>query len=176
MNQTGQIVFIVFIIAYMLFWGTIICIGIPKEERRKQQKKYDERQIFEQSRACKYSYVALIVYLLFYGILDAGFDIVWCEPLFGICLGIGFSLSVFFAYCIFQDAYFAIGESKLGVLIAPNIIAFPQLILGLECVTDRSIIDNGIITDNGLHFLFVALILILDILVYIRKRLDKQSA
>ena len=26
----------------MLFWGTIICIGIPKEERRKQQKKYDE--------------------------------------------------------------------------------------------------------------------------------------
>ena len=38
MNQTGQIVFIVFIVAYMVFWGTIICIGIPKEERRKQHK------------------------------------------------------------------------------------------------------------------------------------------
>lgn len=175
MNQTGKIVFIVFIIAYMLFWGTIICIGLPKEERANNKKKYDERQLFEQSRACKYSYIALIVYLIFYGILDAGFDIVWCESLFGICLGIGLSLFVFFAYCIFQDAYLAIGESKLGVLIAPNIIAFCQFIMGIDCAAEGSIIENGIITDDGLHFLFVAIILFVDILVYIRKRLDKQS-
>lgn len=154
MNQTGQIVFIVFIIAYMIFWGTIICIGIPKEERRKQQKKYDERQIAEQSRACIYSYISLIVYLLLYGILDGGVGIVWCDALFGMILGIVFSLTIFFAYCIFHDAYFAVGESKLSILIAPNVIAFSQLFMGIKCITEGSIIENGIITNNALHFLF----------------------
>ena len=52
MTQTGKIVFIVFMIAYALFWGAIILIGIPKEQRAQNQKKYDERQIFEQGLAC----------------------------------------------------------------------------------------------------------------------------
>lgn len=173
MNQTGQIVFIVFIFAYMIFWGTIIFIGIPKEERSKQQRKFDERQIAAQGRAFKYAYLTLILYLLVYAILDMGFKIVWCELIFGIALGIVFSLSTYFAYCIFQDAYFAIGESKPSALIGVNIIGFSQLLLAITCIEDGSIVENGIISADGLHLLFVALILLLDAFVMIRNRMDQ---
>ncbi len=176
MNQTGQIVFIIFIIAYMIFWGTIICIGIPKEERRKRQKKYDERQVAEQGRASKYAYITLLVYLVFYSILDVGFDFVWCEQIFGIFLGIMFSLSVYLAYCIFQDAYFSIGESKPGALIGVNIIGLSQLLLTVECIKGGSILENGIISVDGLHLLFVALVLLLDAFVLIRNRMDRRSS
>ena len=36
MNKTGQIVFITFIITYILFWGTVIYFGIPKEQWKQQ--------------------------------------------------------------------------------------------------------------------------------------------
>lgn len=176
MNHTGQIVFIVFIVAYIIFWGTIICIGIPKEERKRQQKRYDERQITEQGRASKYAYITLIVYLVFYSILDVGFDFIWCEQIFGIFLGIMFSLSVYLAYCIFQDAYFSIGESKPGALIGVNVIGLSQLLMAVECIEDGSIVENGIISADGLHILFVALILLLDAFVMIRNRMDKHSS
>ena len=51
-----------------------------------------------------------------------------------------------------------------------------QLLLGIEHIVDRDIIQNGIITDNAINLLFFAVILLLDIFVFIRKRLDKQSA
>lgn len=50
MNQTGQIIFIIFIVCYIIFWGAIIYIGIPKENRAQQKKKYDERQQIEHGR------------------------------------------------------------------------------------------------------------------------------
>lgn len=175
MNQTEQLVFFGVILAYSIFWCVIIYTGIPKAERRKQQKQYDERQISEQGRACKYSYIALVVYLLAYCLLDSGFDIKWCEFSFGVCLGISLSLSVFFAYCVFQDAYFAVGESKPVVLITPNIVALPQLIMGIESATEGNVFKNGIVTADGIHFLFVALVVFLDILVIVRKHMDKKG-
>ena len=176
MNQSGQIILIMIALAYMLFWGTVIYVGIPRELRDKKKKMYDERQLYEQARACKYSYISLIVCLMIYGLLEAGFDIIWCEPMFGICLGIGLSLCVFLSYCVFQDAYFALGEKKLAVLLSPNIIAIPQLIMGLESIAEGSMMENGIITNNGLHFIFAGLILFLDVLVWVRKSMDKRSA
>lgn len=176
MNQTGKIVFFVFLIAYALFWITIICIGIPKEERRKHQPKYDERQVAAQGRASKYAYTTLIVYLLLYSLLDAGFDFVWCEQVFGIFLGIIFSLSVYLAFCIFQDAYFGVGDKKPGALIAINICGFFQLMLAIECFIDGSMVENGIICAEGLHLVVVIFILLLDAFVMIRNRMDKYSS
>ena len=126
MNQTGQIVFIIFIIAYMIFWGTIICIGIPKEQRA-NKKKHDERQRIEQGRACTYAYITLIFYLLCYIFLEKIIGIVWCELTFGLFLGIAFSLSVFLAYCVFQDAYFSVNNSKVGAMIGVNAVGLSQL-------------------------------------------------
>lgn len=176
MNQTGQIVFIIFIIAYIIFWGTIICIGIPKEQRANNKKKHDERQRIEQGRACKYAYITLICYLLCYIFLEKLFSIVWCDLTFGLFLGIAFSLSVFLAYCVFQDAYFSITDSKVGTMIGVNIIGLAQLFIGIEHIVDGDIIQNGIITNNAINLLFFAVILLLDVFVFIRKRLDKQSA
>lgn len=172
MSQTGKIVFIGFILAYAIFWGVIIYIGIPKEQRTQNQKKYDERQILEQYRASKYAFSSLIIYLLVYGALEQ-FGIVWCETIFGVSLGIALSLCIDASYRILQDAYFAIGESKLAVLIVPNVIAISQLIIGIESIAEGTMVENGLITADGLHFLFVALVLFLDLAVFLRKRLDK---
>lgn len=174
MTQTGKIVFIVFMIGYALFWGTIILIGIPREQRAQNQKKYDERQIFEQGRACKYAFFSLITYLAVYGILDDQ-GVVWCRPIFGIALGIILSLCIYLTHRVLQDAYFAIGESKPAVLIAPNAIAISQLIIGIDSIAEGTMIENGLITADGLHFLLVALVLFLDLAVFLRKRLDKRS-
>ena len=176
MNQTGKIVFIVFIIAYIIFWGTIIYIGIPKEQHANKKMKHDERQRIEQGRACKYAYITLICYLLCDIFLEKIFDVVWCDHTFGVFLGIAFSLSVFLAYCVFQDAYFSINDSKVGTMISVNIIGLSQLFMGIEHIANGDIIQNGIITDNAINLLFFAVILLLDIFVFIRKRLDKQSA
>lgn len=176
MNQTGQIVFIVFIIAYMLFWGTIICIGIPKEQRANNKRKYDERQRVEQGRACQYAYITLICYLVSCLFLNQVFDIVWCDNTFGLLLGIAFSLTVFLAYCVFQDAYFSINDSKTGAMIGVNAIGLVQLLVGIGHIVDGDIIQNGIITDNAINLLFFAVILLLNIFVFIRKRLDKRSS
>lgn len=176
MNQTGRIVFIVFIIAYAIFWGTIICIGIPKEQRAKNKKKYDERQRIEQGRACQYAYITLICYLVACLFLNKVFGIVWCDNTFGLLLGIAFSVSVFLAYCVFQDAYFSINDSKTGAMIGVNAIGLVQLLVGIEHIVDGSIIQNGMITDNAISLLIFAVILLLDVFVLIRKRLDKQAA
>ena len=175
MNPTGQIILIVFLIAYLVFWGTIICIGIPKEKQKKQ-RKFDERQIAAQGQAYKFAYITLILYLLVYVILDKGFKLVWCEHVFGIALGVLFSVSTYFAYCIFQDAYFAIGESRPGALIGINLIGLTQLLLAIESIADGSTVENGIITADGLHLLFTALVLLLDVFVMIRNRMDKQAS
>lgn len=173
MNQTGKIVFIVFIIAYMLFWGTIICIGLPKKERANNKKKYDERQRIEQGRACQYAYITLICYLVACLFLNTVFGIVWCDNTFGLLLGVAFSVSVFLAYCVFQDAYFSINDNKTGAMISVNVIGLAQLLLGIEHIVDGDIIQNGIITDNAINLLFFVVILLLDVFVFIRKRLDK---
>ena len=174
MSQTGQIVFFSFMIAFMIFWSVIIIVGIPKEQRMQKQKRYDERQIFEQCRGCKYAFFSLIAYLAVYGILDDQ-GIVWCRPIFGIALGIILSLCIYLTHCVLQDAYFAIGESKPAVLIAPNAIAISQLIIGIDSIAEGTMIENGLITADGLHFLLVGLILCLDLAVFLRKRLDKRS-
>lgn len=176
MNQTGQIVFIVFMIAYMIFWGTIICIGIPKEQRSSNKKKYDERQRIEQGRACKYAYITLICYLVASLVLDQIFGIVWCDNTFGLFLGIAFSISVFLAYCVFQDAYFDITSSKASSMIGINAVGLAQLVMSVEHIEDGDIIQNGIITDNAVNLLFFAVVLLLDVFVLIRKHLDKRSA
>lgn len=75
MNKTGQIVFITFIITYILFWGTVIYFGIPKEQWKQQKGRYDERQQIEQGRGCKWAYIALICYLVGYIFLDLVFEV-----------------------------------------------------------------------------------------------------
>lgn len=174
MNQTGQIIFIIFIVCYIIFWGAIIYIGIPKENRAQQKKKYDERQQIEQGRASRFAYITLVSYLVGYMMLDL-FDVVWCELEFGLFLGIAFSISVFLSHVVFQDAYFAYNESKPGALIGINCIGLTQLVMGIECVTDGEIIRNGIITGNGVHLLFAAVVLLLDFFMIIRRRLEKKS-
>ena len=50
MDYTGQIIFIIFIVCYIIFWGTIIYIGIPKENRVQHHiadKIRDQRDIGE---------------------------------------------------------------------------------------------------------------------------------
>ena len=176
MNQTGKIVFIVFMIAYMIFWGAIIYIGIPKAQRNQNKKKYDERQRIEQGRACQYAYITLISYLVACLFLNQIFGIVWCDHTFGLLLGIAFSISVFMAYCVFQDAYFNITDSKAGTMISINVVGLTQLLLGIEHIEDGDIIQNGIVTDNAVSLLFFTVVVLLDIFVLIRKRLDQQSA
>lgn len=175
MNRTGQIVFIVFIAAYMIFWGAIILIAIPKEQRNSQKKKYDERQRIEQGRACQYAYITLIGYLVAYMVLDQVFGIVWCDTVFGLLLGIAFSASVFLAYCVFQDAYFSVNEGKPASMIGINAVGLSQLLLGIEHIVDGDVIENGIITANAVNLLFAALILLFDVFFLIRKRLDKPA-
>lgn len=174
MSQTATIAFIGFFIVFMLYWGLIIYIGIPKEERQQKQRKYDERQILEQCRACKYAFFSLITYLTVYGMLaDQG--VVWCEPAFGVGLGIFLSLGIYLSYCILQDAYFAIGESKFSALFGINCIGIISLFKGIEAINDGTILKNGLITIYGLRFLLFAIILFLDLSVFLRKRLDKRS-
>lgn len=176
MNQTGQIVLIVFIVAYLLFWGAIIYLGLPKAQHANKKKRYDERQRIEQGRAFQYAYITLICYLIAYQILNQAFGIVWCDSTFGFLLGISFSISVFLAYCVFQDAYFSIKESKNGAMIGVNAIGLAQLLVGIGHIADGTIIQDGIITRNAVHLLFFAVVLLLDVFVFIRKYLDKESA
>ena len=103
------------------------------------------------------------------------FDVVWCAHTFGVFLGIAFSLSVFLAYCVFQDAYFSINDSKVGTMISVNIIGLSQLFMGIEHIANGDIIQNGIITDNALKLVFCGVVLSLDIFFLIRKQLDKKS-
>jgi len=172
MSKTGQIVFISVLVAYMVFWGIIIYIGVPKEHWASQKKKYDERQRIEQGRTCQYAYIALIFYLILYLFVEKALHIVWCDPVFGILLGITLSIAVFMAYCIFQDAYFCVNESRPVSLITVNVVGLTQLLQGAESIAEGTIIEDGIITTDAVYFLFVALILLLDLFVFIRKRLD----
>lgn len=174
MTQTGKSIFIAIIFAFVIVWGMIIILGIPKEQRKQKQKRYDESQIFEQCRGCKYAFFSMIVYLTVYGILDDQ-GIVWCQPLFGVAFGIILSLGIYLSHCILQDAYFAISEGKLSVLIPANVVALLNLNYGFEYITKGTVIENGLITADGLHFLLVGLILCLDLTVFLRKRLDKRS-
>ena len=108
-----MIVVLVFAVCYMLFWGGIILFALPKNQVFKKSK-YDERQRAEQGKAFQYAYITLLCYLIMWMAADKLFGTDWCEMTFGLFLGIGFSVSVFLAYCIFRDAYFSVGEHKAG--------------------------------------------------------------
>ncbi len=174
MNKTGQIVFIVFILVYMIFWGFIVYTGIPREQRRKS--KYDERQRIEQGRAFQYAHIALLFYLILCLFVDQIFHVVWCDPVFGLFLGITLSASVFLAYCIFQDAYFRVGESKPGALITMNVVGFSQLLIGLDTLSEGKLLQNGIVTKHAIHLLLFFLVLVFDVLILIRRHLDHHSS
>ena len=76
MNLAGRIIFLVFMAAYIIFWGAMVYIGIPREQRKKQKKHFDERQKVAQYRACQYAYFTLIIYLALYVILNQVFDFI----------------------------------------------------------------------------------------------------
>lgn len=175
MDLTGRIAVFA---AYIVFWIAILvlsCMAVPRRQRGQNRKKYDERQRYERGRACQYAYITLIVYLVADRILRDAFGAVWCDDTFGLCLGLAISGSVFLAGCVFQDAFFDLLTGRREAMLGVNLLGIFPLFRGILGICEGSVLENGILTRRAAHFLPVTVIVLLDLFVVIRRRVDRRS-
>jgi len=174
------------LISKLLIVGTFAVFGVfwycvamyaKKHSSVKEKKSYDERQIAEQRQAYRYAFFTLVAYLIVYSFLDL-LGIGWCENAYGICCGITLSVVVFSIFCIFHDAFFNIRDSKASIVICWNLLGLSQLGIGLGSggLNDGVLFTDGCITSQGIHLLFAIWVVVVDVCLLMKRKMDRSEA
>lgn len=160
---------IVFLVIYAIIAGCVY-------SRRKQE--YDERQKYMQSIAYKYGFYALILATLGNAFINRYIKSAWGTPLTEAFVIICIGCIVFFAVCVFKNAYFSCSETPKKNIVR-SIILF-TLIGGMNVYTgimnQREIIvqhTNG--KFDNINLISGIMILLCDVLIIIRAIMDSQQ-
>lgn len=142
---------------------------MSNKAKERAERKYDERQMYEQCRGYFFGFWGLILYLVFIMLLEAGFGI---EPLsttdkcyLGTCIG----FTAYIVYCVFKDAYFPLGGSKTTLLVI-NASIIGVLIMEISGLADESFdIQFTLLT-------WLVMTSIIDICIFVHHRKEKKRA
>ena len=157
------------LVALIIFLVIYAIIAYSVYSSRKT--KYDERQKYMQSIAYKYGFFALILATAVNGFVEYYTKSSWGTPLAEsftiICIG----LIVFFAICVFKDAYFSYSETPAKSIIQ-SIFLF-TLIGGINLysgiLNQRDIISqHSSAKFNNINLISGALILLADVIIIAR--------
>ena len=85
------------------------------------RKKYDERQLADRAKAVQCAFWTMCVYLLLWGVLEAGFGIILWENAFGAFLGVILGIGIWLPFgislrCIRRGTDHTVDHGKKEVL------------------------------------------------------------
>lgn len=166
---------IVFLVIY-LAWCAVLIFAVSKSERPKKKAKFDERQIAAQGMAYKWAFFSMLGYYLLYMIVCGAGEIVWCDDILGMWLGVVIGVTVLCVICIFRDAYFRPDQSQKGAIICINLIGISQGMLGILHLSDGTVVENGVLTGDSMQLFFLAMLLVIDAAFIIKHCMDRREA
>lgn len=138
-----------------------------------RNRDYDERQLAVRGRAAGYAYVALALTVFAYGWANLMFDLKMIEPFLAIFICIIFSVAVYVLICIFQGAYFSRIENPKAFIFLFFVLAALNLLSGIHFLLDGELIENGVLGLNSMSLIVGVLLLIIDIAVIVKLRMDR---
>lgn len=167
--SASLVALIIFLVLYAIIAGCVY-------SKRKQE--YDERQKCMQSIAYKYGFYALILATLGNAFINWYIKSDWGTPLTEAFVIICIGCIIFFAVCVFKDAYFSYSETPKKNIIQ-SVILF-TLIGGLNVYTgimnQREIIVQHIHGKfDNINLISGIMILLCDVLIIIRAIMDFQQ-
>ena len=157
------------LLALIIFLIIYAIIAVTVYSARKT--KYDERQKYMQSIAYKYGFFALILAILGNGLVEYYTESSWGTPLAESFVIICIGLIVFFAICVFKDAYFSYSETPVKNIVQ-SIFLF-TLIGGINLYTgimnqQEIISQHSPVKFNNINLLSGILLLLADAIVITR--------
>lgn len=142
---------------------------MSNEAKKRAEKKYDERQMYEQGRGYFFGFWALIIYLAFIVLFEMGFEKELLSSTSKCYLGIILGITTYVSYCIFKDAYFPLGGSAPTILVT-NITAFALLVVGIIGFDDASFDERFVLVAC------LSMMVIVDISIFTHHRIEKKRA
>lgn len=138
--------------------------------------KYDERQNQVRGWGFKYGFYTLIIYDMAYGMIDMVIEKPFIESYAAMFIGMMLAVSVYVAYCIKNEGYYALNENPKRVTIAFVILGVLNAAMGIwECV-DGNMIEEGVLTARCTNLLCGLIFLVLAAVTFVKWRENEREA
>lgn len=134
----------------------------PCKNKRVKYSKFDERQQLARGKAFRAAYYVLSVYLLISGFIRYVLEVVWCNGLLDLEIGIYLSITIFAIICLKNDAYIPMHESPKEQNILSGVICLLFLAIAVVyIISGQHIIINGQLSFSVSPFLLGIMYLII---------------
>lgn len=172
-NMHSHTLFFFLGIAFAVFFCFLVSL------KKKEGKRYDERQQIVRGIGYKYAFFSTIFYFLVVALVSEAVEKQFMTRLAEAIIGLCFGVAVYVVYCILNDGYFAINENRTAVLITLAIMGVINIVIGADQIVHGGIIKDGVITEKcsnvAVGTLFIAVFIACAIKSVIEKKEDEPS-
>lgn len=138
--------------------------------------KYDERQQFIQGKGFKYAFFTLVVYNLFYALVDSFLQREYIENSCAMFLGVVLGVAVYAGYCIKHEGYFSLNENPKRVIIAFAVIGIVNILISVVHIMHGRLIQNGVLQFEAINLICGILFIVILIEIGIKRRFNRKEA
>ncbi len=156
---------------------TFLAAFSQKDETMKQQ--YDERQELVRGRGFKYAFFAMLIWnALFYILKTADIHALYAISMEFVCIvGIMLGTGIYAVYCIWNDAYFALNQTAVPLMVMLSVFGIINLVFGIRYVMYNPIFQEGTFDIRVTNLLAGMLTLVIFAVMLIKKlRTDREDA
>lgn len=146
--ETSNVFYIVGICAGVLLgialvalftWITKKAGGQVAGIRRNKEENFDERQLLVRSKAYKYAFMFVIIYVVLGELAEFTFQTRILLGGAGLFIGIFLAVVLFGSICILGDAYMGLQENPKGIMIMFGLISALNLVIGISNVFEEEV-------------------------------------
>ena len=154
---------------------TVVFLALITKGKKMQSPKYDERQELERGRGFKYAFFFLLIYFL---LLIVAFDVTdTVTPDYCALIGLGIitGIAIYVVYCIWHEAYFALNQKTIPVMILFGFIGLFNLGIAIGSYVNGVMIRNGRFGVNILNLYCALLFLAVFVATLLKKFADSHG-
>lgn len=156
-------------VVFAIFFCLVICL------KKREGKRYDERQQIVRGMGYKYAFFSTILYFSVVALVSEAVEKQFmtrsAEAIIGLCLGV----AVYVVYCILNDGYFPINENRRTLLISLAIMGVANIVIAVNQIMDGEIMEDGVITEKCSNVAVGALFIVVFIACIIRNAIEKKE-
>lgn len=170
----NQIGFILGAIAGILF--LVIFGKLQKKDKKKPWCEFDERQLCARGRAFQYGFITLMIYDIFYGVINMEGTPAWCDNFFGNFLGVALAIAIFGVYAIWNDAFMNLNQRPLAICILFGGLGLLNLVGAIRYICEDELVVDGKIGIGGTNLVCGIVLILLVVVFCIKLHMDKKEA
>lgn len=141
------------------------------------KERYDERQELEKGKGFRYAFFTSLTctfFLLYTETLQISLPV---EPSILYITGGLAGITVYAAYCIWHESYFALNQNKKTLMISLVLIGLANLIISITSILNGTMVQGGRLTFHSLNLLCATMFLVLFTVMLLKKAsLQKASS